>query len=530
VGAFIAVVVSILGYYYITYYGVPRSTHSSDLVTSSVKNLVNADYATIKETLLEHPGIYFCADDTSNYASKKGSSSAKKATSASDKSTIVLPKIYEDLHALMLSGSYKYSNFASNAVPVVFASVNCSQLLPSGKTLWSRYQLKKSIRPAIFSTAPWVGKATQASPSMLRKAESLESLFDAALTPKAVEVISSTDMWKVCGWPSTNQSKGSASSGQDSASEKPEEGAAGAMASGGSSGRGVVNKLCVVIEKGPMYSNIDDEAVVRKWIVSHSKLRFVAFSYKNRKITATPATKAAKRAAAARNNPFSMRLYVLRNKSSYIALEDLRLAESEEQEYEIPLSSTYVSNFLNSLQSDDPRFVNTAKNNEIQLIKHSIAGSPSTEPINDDPSDRLGEATRKSEERKEARKARAAKSKSNDGSSSSSSSGGSSGSGSTKDAGSAADGGREERLARARREALVRERMEAQGRSLLFDDDDDVQEGISEDGDDDEVGSSDDMGSSSGTYSEADEAGGSDEEIQIDSDEEPSDEEFIDLD
>jgi hypothetical protein len=227
-------------------------------------------------------------------------------------------------------------------------------------------------------------------------------------------------------------------------------------------------------------------------------MRFVAFAYKNRKITAIPTTKAAKRAVAVRNNPFSMRMYVLRNKSSYIALEDLRLAESEEQEYEIPLSSTYVSGILSSLQWDDARFVNTAKNDEIQLVKHSVtsgsgSSGPSSESDSDD--DRMGEAQWKSEQRKQARKARAAKTKSDESSSSSSSS--------SKDTGDV-DPGREERLARARREAAVRERMEAEGRSLLFDEDDEEEGEVGSD-------SGDGNGSEEGLYDdEIDEAAGFD--------------------
>lgn len=102
------------------------------------------------------------------------------------KDSDVLPK-----HFTMMNSAYgsKYT----------FASLNCSRVLPSGKTIYDRFQLDKSISPVIFGTAPWA-RPRQASREALRNAESLSSFFVNHLAPKATPIASDKFLSSFCGF------------------------------------------------------------------------------------------------------------------------------------------------------------------------------------------------------------------------------------------------------------------------------------------------------------------------------------------
>jgi hypothetical protein len=89
---------------------------------SVIKNLKNADAETLKNAIFgDSPHLFYCDKGTN---------------------IVNVPTIFSELN--LLKGN-----------KLGFAAVNCSQLLPSGKDLWSRFKLKKEWRPTIFATTPW---------------------------------------------------------------------------------------------------------------------------------------------------------------------------------------------------------------------------------------------------------------------------------------------------------------------------------------------------------------------------------------
>ena len=127
---------------------------------SGIKNLINANQATIKEVFTgDKPYLFYC-----NRGGKED----------------IYPIIFTDLNTKL---GHKYG----------FASLNCSQTLPSGKTIFERMKLDASWRPAIFGTAPWLNKPIQATPTHMRDSKSFALFVEKYLYPKATEIGTETN-------------------------------------------------------------------------------------------------------------------------------------------------------------------------------------------------------------------------------------------------------------------------------------------------------------------------------------------------
>jgi hypothetical protein len=82
----------------------------------------------------------------------------------------------------------------------VFATLNCSQILPSGKSIFSKFGLKKlSRQPTVFGVAPW-SKHQQVPKAGLVDTKSLVSFLDNAFAPKPRPVSSDKELNSFCGF------------------------------------------------------------------------------------------------------------------------------------------------------------------------------------------------------------------------------------------------------------------------------------------------------------------------------------------
>lgn len=128
----------------------------------SMKKLVNADPELLKDAFFgDTPHLFYC-----------------------DKGAGPAPTVFSELHVI-------------KGKAISFATVNCSQVLPSGKTLWDRFKLKKDWKPTIFGTAPWT-KAVQIHPTHLANTKAFKKSVEDSLSPKATVVKSDQHLAQHC--------------------------------------------------------------------------------------------------------------------------------------------------------------------------------------------------------------------------------------------------------------------------------------------------------------------------------------------
>jgi hypothetical protein len=160
-----------------------------------IKNLINADQEVIKKAVTgDTPYLFYC-----NRGGKED----------------IYPLIFTDLNTKLGS---KFG----------FASLNCSQTLPSGKTIFDRFKLNNNWRPCIFGTAPWLSKPVQATPGDIRDTKSFALFVERHFYPKAREIGTDIELKRICNF------------------GKPLDPEASQMSS--------IKNTCIVIVKGSLYS------------------------------------------------------------------------------------------------------------------------------------------------------------------------------------------------------------------------------------------------------------------------------------
>jgi hypothetical protein len=141
--------------------------------SSGIRDLVNVDTEMLKDVMSgDLPYLYYC---------HRGGQDE------------MVPPVFSDLNA-------------RKGTKLGFALVNCSQTLPSGKTMYERFHLKKEWRPVIFGTAPW-SKPKQASPASMKDVKALTTFVDSALAPRATEVHSEKELLSYCGFQTEKKGK-----------------------------------------------------------------------------------------------------------------------------------------------------------------------------------------------------------------------------------------------------------------------------------------------------------------------------------
>ena len=134
-----------------------------------VQNLSNVDIDTLKSHVFgDKPHLFYC---------DRGKSAKKPET---------MPKAFSELQ-----------NHYKNEVG--FATVNCSQLLPSGISLWEKFKLKREWRPAVFATAPWM-RLKQIPVEIVENKKFLQKYIDVDMRAQATATTTDADFIKYCGF------------------------------------------------------------------------------------------------------------------------------------------------------------------------------------------------------------------------------------------------------------------------------------------------------------------------------------------
>lgn len=170
---------------------------------ASVKNFVNADRETIKGLLTgESPYLFYCHTG----------------------GKVTPPELLTDLSSKVGS---KYG----------FGALNCSQTLPSGKSIYDRLKLRRDWKPVVFGYAPWKKHPVQASKEYLKDSAALASFVDKFLAPRAPHIDTDNDLKRICGFGKKKKTRGSEEDDEEEESE---------MSS--------IKNTCLVLIKGTQHS------------------------------------------------------------------------------------------------------------------------------------------------------------------------------------------------------------------------------------------------------------------------------------
>lgn len=248
---------------------------------SAIRNLVNTDAETLKDVFFgEKPFVFYCDRGTGPAGS-------------SDNAVTTVPSLFTDLHSLM-------------GTKMGFATLNCSQVLPSGKSISDRFKLKKEIKPIIWGNAPW-STPKQAMGNHMKDVKTLQNYFTTALIPKATKISSQKQLMKYCQF--------------DKAHFVYDD-------------RDIAN-TCIVLMKGKKHTKAQTE-LEQKVILAYPKTKFVSvqaeslrFSFENVEFL-TP-------------DAFALRFYAIRN-----GTHSLEMLNPPTWDY----ANTFISSALSSPMDD----------------------------------------------------------------------------------------------------------------------------------------------------------------------------------
>jgi hypothetical protein len=136
--------------------------------------------------------------------------------------------------------------------------LNCSQELPSGKTIFNRFKLKSDWKPTIFTTVPW-SRPAQIPPLSLKEAKTIASFIESSVTPKAQKANTDKEFKDNCGFFSGNRSESRAEE-HDSLS------------------------TCVVLVQGTKYAD-GHESLVSNIVTKYYKQRIVMVNAQSRRFS-----------------------------------------------------------------------------------------------------------------------------------------------------------------------------------------------------------------------------------------------------
>ena len=141
---------------------------------SRVFDMMKASPEEIKAAMFgDDPYLFYCA-------------------SKSSKDDDQLPQILVDLHNARHS-------------MMKFAKIDCYKIGSSGKNIYDRFQLDKKVKPVLFGTAPWFSGVKQLPAVSLKDSQKLIKYVDKALGPQSVNVVSTKELNKYCGFTEKNK-------------------------------------------------------------------------------------------------------------------------------------------------------------------------------------------------------------------------------------------------------------------------------------------------------------------------------------
>ena len=257
---------------------------------SGIKNMINANQDAIKLAMTgDTPYLFYC-----NRGGKED----------------IYPIIFTDLNTKLGS---KFG----------FASLNCSQTLPSGKTIFERFKLEPSWRPCIFGTAPWLGKPIQATPNHMRDTKAFSSFVEKYFYPRAREIGTDTELKKICGF------------------GKPVDSDASEMSS--------IKNTCIVIVKGGRYSKTHSE--IEERLIRHVPRAKVV------KLDGTKKRLSIEDIEQFPTDSFAMKVYAVRQGTHYLEMTN-------------PITWDYISTFISySFATPLSAYSTLSDGKQISLLK-----------------------------------------------------------------------------------------------------------------------------------------------------------------
>ncbi len=159
----VAIVVSVV-FAYVVYKG--NASRVLDMMKASPEEIKAAMFG-------DDPYLFYCA-------------------SKSGKDDDQLPALLVDLHNARHS-------------MMKFAKIDCYKIGSSGKTIYDRFQLDKKVKPVLFGTAPWFSGVKQLPAVSLKDSQKLIKYVDNTLGPQSVNVVSTKELNKYCGFTEKNK-------------------------------------------------------------------------------------------------------------------------------------------------------------------------------------------------------------------------------------------------------------------------------------------------------------------------------------
>lgn len=214
-----------------------------------------------------------------------------------------------------------------------FALVNCSQILPSGVTLWEKFKLRREWRPAVFVTAPWM-RLKQIPVASLVNTKALQKFVDIEMRAQAGLITSDNDFLKQCAFSKQNGSS-----------------------------------TCIVLVKGTKYSEAQVE-IEEKLVKKYPKVKFgkitgsmSTFNFEAPSDSSKKNMKNHDKLSIPKPSEYALRMYAIRDGTHY-----LLMTYSPTWNY----IDTFVTHALNAPTEDFQPFGDSSKTNvTIHLNKKS---------------------------------------------------------------------------------------------------------------------------------------------------------------
>eukprot|EP01039_Chlorochromonas_danica_P009560 gene9560-10567_t len=389
---------------------------------AAIANLINAKPEQLKDAFFgEMPYLFYCDRGNAGGAGGSGGSIPKQ-----------VPAIFTELN--QIKGS-----------KMGFAILNCSQILPSGKTIYERFKLKKEVKPTIWGLAPWAAPR-QANGHHLKDVTTLKKFVEDSFTAKAKEVKSTKQLFQFCGF--MMEEKGNKNKSNKKVVKVEEEEEEELM------------ETCLVISRGGRYGKSQAE-LEERIIMNHPRVKFASIdasklrlNYEN--VEEVPA------------DVFGLRLHALRNGTHWQTMVN-------------PPTWDYLQTFLSqALAAPSADYSVLEKKQKIELLppngkvekKTKKAKRGSTPPP---PPPREATETPQTQQPKQDQERQASSSSSRRKESSESES-------KEKTTTTPAEAEEAEALAKAeqaRRERLIRDQMDRMEREYLFEEGEEVEEDAS---------------------------------------------------
>lgn len=236
--------------------------YSSSFSSSFILNLINKDILTLKTIFYSNkPHIHYCY----NYGSL-------------------------DYIPNKLVTAYKSINQYNNYQLTI---LNCSQILPSGKTIEMKYNLNKKWKPMIFITIPW-SKPIQITPMSLKESNSIANFILTSVKPKHHYVSNTKEFEDYCQF---KTKKGKSINQNDNQN---------------------YNGVCFVVMKGNRYTDYHD-SLIDSVIKEYYKYNVVLINSNERRLSFE---KYLKDNSYLNPNNYGIKIYLVKNTTYYMELTD----------------------------------------------------------------------------------------------------------------------------------------------------------------------------------------------------------------